>query len=114
LLTINRLEAARSSTQSYSVVSRSHRVDIYAPRAMRRCAKLIDKIGHEQSDGRASVPGGAGALRPGCRRGKKGRLDSLVLAYVLLEKLSCTVLDSDEATRIADQGQVVAEGQGAP
>jgi hypothetical protein len=60
LLTINRLEAALASTQSYTVVRRSHRVDVYALRAMRRCAKLIDKIGHDQSDGGASVPGGAG------------------------------------------------------
>jgi len=60
------------------------------------------------------MPGGAGVLRSGYRRVKKGRPGSLILAYVLLKELSCTVLDSDEATRIADQGRVVAEGQGAP
>jgi len=55
------------------------------------------------------MPGGSGY-----RRVKKGSPGSLILAYVLLKELSCTVLDSDEATRIADQGRVVAEGQGAP
>jgi hypothetical protein len=63
LLTIDRLEAALASTQSHSVVARNHRVDLYAPRAMRRYARLIDKIGHGQSDGGALVPGGTDVLR---------------------------------------------------
>ncbi len=60
------------------------------------------------------MPGDAGVLRLGCTRVKKGRLGAPVLAYVLLGKLSCTVLDSDEATPVADQGHVVVEGYGAP
>jgi hypothetical protein len=61
-LTIDRLEAVLASTQSYNIVSRDDRVDVSAPRAMRRCAKLIDKICHGQSDGRASTLHGAGVL----------------------------------------------------
>jgi len=61
-VTINRLEAALGSTQNYSVVPLNHRVDVYAPRAVRRCAKLIDKICHDQSDGGASTLDGAGVL----------------------------------------------------
>jgi hypothetical protein len=60
------------------------------------------------------MPRGAGVLRSGYRRVKKARPGSLILAYVLLKKLSCTVLDSDEATHVADQGRAVAEVQGAP
>jgi hypothetical protein len=48
LLTINRLEAALTSTQSYNVVSRHRRVHGCAPRTMRRCARLIDEICHDE------------------------------------------------------------------
>jgi hypothetical protein len=61
-LTINRLEAVLASTQSYNIVSRDHCVDVSAPRAVRRCAKLIDKICHGHSDGGASPLDGAGVL----------------------------------------------------
>jgi len=70
-VTINRLKAALASTQSRSVVSRSHRVGVYAPRAMRRCAKLIDNICHDQSDGGASPLDDAGVLAL-VAGGKKG------------------------------------------
>jgi hypothetical protein len=61
-----------ASTQSQSVVLRSHRVDVYAPRVMRRCARLIDKIGHEQTTARIEDAARRRRASLGLQTGKKG------------------------------------------
>src|ERR1700694_224655 len=86
LLTINRLEAALTCTQSYDIVLRNDRVDVYAPRAMRRCARLIDEICHDQKR-RGFRRRRRRRAAPRLQAGRKGRCGSAVFGICLASEI---------------------------